>query len=40
MKRTNILSRYEVLVCSALAVLIATLTILLLNLGLHAPVLG
>lgn len=40
MKSVKILSRYELAVFSALAALMVTLTLVLLNIGFQAPVLA
>ncbi len=39
MKTVNIRSRFEIAIFGALAVLIASLTLLLLNVGFQAPIL-
>lgn len=39
MKKVKVLSRFELAVFSTLAALVATLTLLLLNLGFQAPIL-
>jgi hypothetical protein len=39
MKRLRVLTRYELAILSALAMLMVTLTLVLLNIGFQAPIL-